>query len=759
MHRLKALIFVPILVILFIPSGAKKGKSLILELDDLKEFKKTLRTKTNLLVAFAKSDNAASKQMSLLEDLAEEIKGKGTVAFVDCSEAKKLCKNLKVSPSPLELRHYKDGDFNKNYDRKMVKKSLVNFMYDPTGDIPWDEEAGAEDVVHVESEQGFNKLLKKGKYPILAMFYAPWCGFCKRLKPDFAAAATELKGQVIMAGIDVDKPQQMALRAQYNITGFPTLYYFEGGKLKYKYGGENNKEGLVKWLKNPSEPEEPKPETQWEDEAPEVAHLHDNTWEDFMSTHGSVLVMFYAPWCGHCKKMKPEYQEAAQTMKAENIEGQLAAVDVTIDKKLGDQFSIKGFPTVKYFKNGVEEFDFNERTADKIVDFMRDPKEPPPPPEPEKSWEETESDVVHLTDDDFKPVLKKKKHALVMFYAPWCGHCKKAKPEYMSAAAQFKDDTKVMFAAMDCTIHRTSCTAHDVSGYPTFKYFNYGKNAQKYMGGREEPDFIKFMKDPLNTEPEPSKPPSPSPEEHWSDVTGFQNVAFPSGDNFENFIKEHNSVLVMFYAPWCGHCKAMKPAYGEAATLLKQENHAGILAAVDATIDNALASKYEVRGYPTLKYFKNGKFAFDYGSGRSTDNLVAFMKNPKEPGPPPEAEPAWDTVKSAVNHLTGDNFSSFTASKDAVLVMFYAPWCGHCKKAKPSYQGAADKLGDSRRALAAVDCTAAKSKDLCSKEGIKGFPTIKLYVKGQFLVEYSGDRTEEEFFKFIMNAPTVKEEL
>lgn len=40
---------------LFIPSGAKKGKSLISEIDDLKEFKKTLRTKTNLLVVFAKS--------------------------------------------------------------------------------------------------------------------------------------------------------------------------------------------------------------------------------------------------------------------------------------------------------------------------------------------------------------------------------------------------------------------------------------------------------------------------------------------------------------------------------------------------------------------------------------------------------------------------------------------------------------------------------------------------------------------------------
>lgn len=39
--------------------------------------------------------------------------------------------------------------------------------------------------------------------------------------------------------------------------------------------------------------------------------------------------------------------------------------------------------------------------------------------------------VEHLTDEDFKPFLKKKKHALVMFYTPWCPHCKAAKPEYM----------------------------------------------------------------------------------------------------------------------------------------------------------------------------------------------------------------------------------------------------------------------------------------------------------------------------------------
>ena len=46
------------------------------------------------------------------------------------------------------------------------------------------------------------------------------------------------------------------------------------------------------------------------------------------------------------------------------------------------------------------------------------PKEPPPPPAPEPSWEEVESDVIHLNEENFKPTLKKKKHALIMFYAP-----------------------------------------------------------------------------------------------------------------------------------------------------------------------------------------------------------------------------------------------------------------------------------------------------------------------------------------------------
>ena len=102
----------------------------------------------------------------------------------------------------------------------------------------------------------------------------------------------------------------------------------------------------------------------------------------------------------------------------------------------------------------------------------------------------------HLTDENFKSFLKKRKHSLVMFYAPWCGHCKAAKPEYTAAAEQFRGNKKVSFAALDCTKFNPLCKQHDVSGFPTFLYFNYGKQPSPYQGDRSQEGFAQFMADP-----------------------------------------------------------------------------------------------------------------------------------------------------------------------------------------------------------------------------------------------------------------------
>ncbi|XP_077869020.1 protein disulfide-isomerase A5-like [Saccoglossus kowalevskii] len=682
--------------------------------------------------------------MGMYGDVAAEVKGLGTLVAIDCGANKKLCKKLKVSTESYTLKHYKDGEYHKDYDRQESVKSMTNFMKDPVGDAPWDEDPLAGDVRHLGNDNDLRKLLQKEKKPVLLMFYAPWCGHCKQLKPEFAEAATELKGEAILAGMDVDKPENYGSRQTFNITGFPTIYYFEGGKMKYLYGGERNKAGILTWMRDPQPPKEPEKELGWSDEDNNVVHLLDETFDEFIQEHNSVMVMFYAPWCGHCKKMKPEYSEAATQLIDEEVDGVLAAVDATVATEVAKRYEVKGYPTVKYFKDGEFAWDFNERLKDKIIEHMRDPQEPPPPPPPEPAWSEQETDVHHLTEETFKPFLKKKKHTLVMFYAPWCGHCKKAKPEFTSAAETFKDNNKVAYAAVDCTAETEICSTYDVSGYPTLKYFNYGKNPQAYMGGRTEQDFIAFMNDPTNPSPAPKEP----QEDFFEEIDGGENVYQLTESSFDTFVKERSSVLVMFYAPWCGHCKKSKPDFAAAATQLDEEGIDAALAAVDATVEKGLQNRFDVTGFPKFKYFRNGAFAFDYSSKRDTQSFVEFMKDPKvTPAPPPE--PKWSEIPNNIHHLTTDNFDTFVTIKEHVLVMFYAPWCGHCKAAKPAYSTTADNFKDDpTKYLAAVDCT--ENTEICTSQEVSGYPTFKLFSNGKFNKDFSGARSVTDFTDFMM---------
>lgn len=64
-------------------------------------------------------------------------------------------------------------------------------------------------------------------------------------------------------------------------------------------------------------------------------------------------------------------------------------------------------------------------------------------------------------------------------------------------------------------------------------------------------------------------------------------------------------------APWCGHCKALAPEYEKAASEFKGDENV-FLAKVDATAETDLAERFEVRGYPTIKFFKEGIASSDY---------------------------------------------------------------------------------------------------------------------------------------------------
>lgn len=99
-----------------------------------------------------------------------------------------------------------------------------------------------------------------------------------------------------------------------------------------------------------------------------VKMLDNDSWKEMMKSDQLWMVEFYAPWCGHCKALAPEWNKAAKELKGVvNV----AAVDMTEHESLGAPYGISGFPTIKFFgfdKSKPEAYE-SGRDADSIRKF------------------------------------------------------------------------------------------------------------------------------------------------------------------------------------------------------------------------------------------------------------------------------------------------------------------------------------------------------------------------------------------------------
>jgi len=117
-----------------------------------------------------------------------------------------------------------------------------------------------------------------------------------------------------------------------------------------------------------------------------------------------------------------------------------------------------------------------------------------------------------------------------------------------------------------------------------------------------------------------------------------------------------------------------------------------------------------------------------------------------------------DWNANPVKVLVGKNFAevALDASKD-VLVEFYAPWCGHCKKLAPVWDELGEKFKDDDKiVIAKIDATTNEVENV----KIRGFPSIKLFKSGDNkVVDYTGGRTLDDFVKFLSPEDAKKDEL
>jgi protein disulfide-isomerase A1 len=135
---------------------------------------------------------------------------------------------------------------------------------------------------------------------------------------------------------------------------------------------------------------------------------------------------------------------------------------------------------------------------------------------------------------------------------------------------------------------------------------------------------------------------------------GASDVLDLDASNFESSVNPEPMILVEFFAPWCGHCKALAPHYEEAATTLKEK---GIkLAKVDCVDQADLCQSHGVGGYPTLKVFRNGT-PTDYAGPRKADGIVSYMV--KQSLPP-------------VTEVTTANLEEFKKADKLVVIAYLA---------------------------------------------------------------------------------------
>ncbi|XP_064535513.1 protein disulfide-isomerase A6 homolog [Drosophila montana] len=236
--------------------------------------------------------------------------------------------------------------------------------------------------------------------------------------------------------------------------------------------------------------------------------------------------------------------------------------------------------------------------------------------------------VVELTPSNFnREVVQDNAIWVVEFYAPWCGHCQSLVPEYKKLAEALKGVIKV--GSVNADQHSELGGKYNVRGFPTIKIFGANKQSPSDYNGQRTAKAIadaalaeakKKVQAAFGGGDSSSKSRSSSSDGDVIELTE---------DNFDKLVLNSEDIwLVEFFAPWCGHCKNLEPEWAKAAKELKGKVKLG---ALDATAHQSKAAEYNVRGYPTIKFFpagsKSSSDAEEYNGGRTASDIISWASD------------------------------------------------------------------------------------------------------------------------------------
>mmetsp|Transcript_27918 Transcript_27918/g.61277 ORF Transcript_27918/g.61277 Transcript_27918/m.61277 type:complete len:250 (-) Transcript_27918:220-969(-) len=176
---------------------------------------------------------------------------------------------------------------------------------------------------------------------------------------------------------------------------------------------------------------------------PGVQDLTPDNFDKIVNGAKAVLIEFYAPWCGHCKRMTPEYKKLGELVNSNpKLKGRVVIAKVNADahRSLGDKFEVRGFPTIKYLPRGKaptkeNAVDYNQaRTAEKFLEYLQ---------------EQVASDKGFARVDALADIAKKFKDA-----ADKSALIKEAKAKIAKVAAEEKENAELYVKLMEKAVEK-----------------------------------------------------------------------------------------------------------------------------------------------------------------------------------------------------------------------------------------------------------------------------------------------------------------
>lgn len=445
-----------------------------------------------------------------------------------------------------------------------------------------------------------------------------------------------------------------------------------------------------------------------------VLVLTDDNFDEVVKKYPFVLVEAYAPWCGHCKNLAPEYAAAAQELKTQEPYIPLAKVDATIHKKVADAVGVKGYPTLKWYVNGVPSEYGGGRTKDTIISWIK-----------KKSGPAT---TLLSTQEEATRFVEANNVAVVFF-----GEAGSPEYEIFEGIARSNEDLIFAHSFDDAVKGHYGVTQTTVT---LFKKFDEGRN--DYTG----PFTADAVRAFINTN-------------QFKTIIPFDQAAASKifGEHLPTIFLMTNSGAASQAAE-----KALEAASktlkgkillstSQAANGLGKRlaDYIGVRDSETPTVRLVVPKGDEVK-----KFVLNGEITetsiLEFYEAWNSGDLKPVFKS--------EEIPAND-YDGNVRVLVGKNFEQvvYDETKD-VLVEFYAPWCGHCKSLAPIYEKVAARFrANPNIVIAKMDSTGNEVEGI----NISGFPTLKFFPTNRKRnpLDFNGGRDEKGFETFLKEKATV----